>query len=99
MVEVSYTAIPAAGGFTGQVTVVNRGPATISGWRLVVALPGDTISAVQNAEFTDDGDVLIMTAAPADLTIAPGTSVTVTIYASGPNPTPAECTFNNVACQ
>jgi hypothetical protein len=31
--EVSYTAIPAAGGFTGQVTVVNQGSAPISGWR------------------------------------------------------------------
>jgi Cellulose binding domain len=97
--EVSYTAIPDAGGFTGQVTVVNQGPATISGWRLVVALPGDTVSAVQNAEFTEDQGVLSMTPAPYDLFVAPGNEVTVSIYASGPVRTPTECTFNDVACR
>ena len=97
--EVSYTAIPVAGGFTGQVTVVNQGSATISGWRLVVALPGDTISAVQNAEFTEDQGVVSMTPAPYDLSVAPGNDVTVSIYASGPVRTPAECTFNDVTCR
>jgi Cellulose binding domain len=97
--EVSYTAIPAAGGFTGQVTVVNRGSATISGWRLVVALPGDTVSAVQNAEFTEDQGVVSMTPAPYDLSVAPGNDVTVSIFASGPVRTPVECTFNDVACR
>ena len=97
--EVSYTAIPVAGGFTGQVTVVNQGSATISGWRLVVALPGDTVSAVQNAEFTEDQGVLSMTPAPYDLSVAPGNEVTVSIYASGPVRTPAECTFNDVTCR
>jgi hypothetical protein len=95
---VRYTAIPAGGGFTGQVTVVNRGRSAVSGWKLVVALPGDTVSAVQNAEFTDDNDVLFMRPAPYDLSVAPGSSVTVSIYASGPDPTPAVCSFNNVAC-
>jgi hypothetical protein len=97
--EVSYTAIPVAGGFTGQVTVINQGPATISGWRLVVALPGDTVSAVQNAEFTEDQGVVSMTPAPYDLSVTPGNDVTVSIYASGPVRTPAECTFNDVACR
>ena len=41
--------------------MVNQGSATISDWRLVVALPGDTISAVQNAEFTEDQGVVSMT--------------------------------------
>lgn len=97
--DVSYTAVPAPGGFTGQVTVVNQGTAPISGWQLVVALPGDSVSAVQNAEFTDDNDVLFLSPAPYDLTIAPGSSVTVSIYASGPDSSPAECSFNDVTCQ
>ena len=96
---VSYAATPSGGGFTGQVTVVNQGSAAVSGWQLVVALPGDTVSAVQNAEFTDDNDVLFMTPAPYDLSIAPGSSITVSIYGSGPEPDPAECSFNNVACR
>jgi hypothetical protein len=97
--RVSYTAVPAAGGLTGQVTVVNQGAAAISGWQLMVALPGDSVSAVQNAEFTDDNDVLLLSPAPYDLSIAPGVSVTVSIYASGPESMPAECSFNGVACR
>ena len=50
----------------------------------MVALPGDTISAVQNAEFTEDQGVVSMTPAPYDLTVTPGNEVTVSIYASGP---------------
>ena len=99
-VTATYTAAGSGGpDFTGQITVANQSAAPISDWRLVVALPGDQVSAVQNAEFNDDNDVLFMTPAPADLTIAPGASVTVSIYASGPNQTPAECSFNDVACQ
>jgi endoglucanase len=99
-VGVTYTAIhTGGGGFTGQVTVVNRGTDAITGWQMVVALPGDTVSAVQNAEFTDDNDVLFLSPAPYDLSIAPGGTVTVSIFASGPDSTPAECSFNNVACQ
>jgi hypothetical protein len=99
-VTATYTSAGSGGpSFAGQITVVNQGPAAISNWQLVVALPGDQVAAVQNAEFNDDNDILFMTPAPADLTIAPGASVTVTIYASGPNQTPAECSFNDVACQ
>jgi Cellulose binding domain len=96
--QVSYTAIPAGPGFTGQITVVNQGAAAVFGWQLVVALPGDTVSAVQNAEFTDDDGVLFMTPAPYDLSVTPGNAVTISIYASGPADIPAECSFNDVAC-
>ncbi|HWG15603.1 MAG TPA: cellulose binding domain-containing protein, partial [Streptosporangiaceae bacterium] len=99
-VSATYTATPAGGSsFTGQITVINRGKAAITSWNLVVALPGDTVSGVQNAEFTDDNDVLFMTPAPYDLSISPNSTATITIYASGPDPAPAECSFNNVACQ
>ncbi len=98
-VTATYSYAGSGSGFTGQITVVNQSGAPISDWQLVVALPGDDVSAVQNAEFRDDNDVLFMTPAPADLTIAPGASVAVTIYASGPTQTPAECSFNTVACQ
>jgi hypothetical protein len=95
----TYSSSASGTGFTGQVTVVNQSGSPISDWQLVVALPGDQVSAVQNAEFTDDNDVLFMSPAPFDLTLAPGASVTVTIYATGPNPEPAECSFNDVACR
>jgi hypothetical protein len=98
-VTATYAWAGSGSGFTGQITVVNQSSAPISDWHLVVALPGDNVSAVQNAEFNDDNDILFMTPAPADLTIAPGASIAVTVYASGPTQTPAECSFNNVACQ
>jgi hypothetical protein len=98
-VTATYAWAGSASGFTGQITVVNQGATAITGWQLVVALPNDQVSAVQNAEFTEDTDVLTMTPAPADLTIAPGTSIVITIYASGPTRTPAVCSFGNVACQ
>jgi hypothetical protein len=98
-VTATYSSAGSASGFTGQIIVVNQSSAPISDWQLVVALPGDDVSAVQNAEFNDDNDVLFMTPAPDDLTIEPGASITVTIYASGPTQTPAECAFNNIACR
>ena len=95
----TYSVTPGSGGqFTGQVTVVNRSSAAITNWQLVVALPYDTVSAVQNAEISDQDDVLFLSPAPDDLSIAPGGTIVVTIFGSGPTITPAECSFNNVAC-
>ena len=97
---VTYSVTPGSGGqFTGQVTVVNRGSAPVTNWQLVVALPYDTVSAVQNAEISDSSDILFLSPAPNDLSIAPGGMVVVSIFASGPTTTPAECSFNNVTCQ
>jgi len=98
--SVTYSATPGGGGqFTGQVTVVNRGAAPITNWQMVVALPYDTVSAVQNAEITDQNDVLFLSPAPEDLSVPPGGTVVVSIFASGPTATPAECSFNNVPCR
>jgi hypothetical protein len=98
--SVTYSATPGSGGqFTGQVTVVNRGAAPITNWQMVVALPHDTVSAVQNAEISDQNDVLFLSPAPEDLSVPPGGTVVVSIFASGPTATPAACSFNNVPCQ
>ncbi len=87
-VTATYSSAGSGSGFAGQITVVNQSGAPISDWQLVVALPGDDVSAVQNAEFNDDNDVLFMTPAPADLTIEPGASIAVTIYTYQPRPRP-----------
>jgi hypothetical protein len=97
---VTYRATAQAdGGFAGQVTVVNHGTAPISDWQLVVALPLDSVSAVQNAAFSYDSDVVFATPAPGDPPISPGGTLVVTIYASGPTTAPADCSFDHVACQ
>lgn len=89
----------AGGGFTGQITVVNHGSCPISNWQLIVALPLDSVSAVQNADYSFDSDGVFASAAPGDPAIAPGGTLVVTIDASGPTMTPADCSFDNVACQ
>ena len=97
---VTYSVLPGSGGqFDGQVTIGNQGTSAISNWQLIVALPADTVSAVQNAEFSDNNDVLFLSPAPDDLSIAPDTTVTVSIFASGSTTYPAECSFNGVACR
>jgi hypothetical protein len=96
---VTYQATAQAGGFTGQITVVNHGTAPISNWQLVVALPLDSVSAVQNADYSYDSDVVFASPAPGDPPIPPGGTLVVTIDASGPTTTPADCSFDNVACQ
>jgi hypothetical protein len=89
----------AGGGFTGQITVVNHGTAPISNWQLIVALPLDGVSAVHNADYSYDSDVVFASPAPGDPPIPPGGTLVVTIDASGPTMTPADCSFDNVACQ
>jgi hypothetical protein len=97
---VTYQVTEAAdGGFAGQVTVVNHGTAPISNWQLVVALPLDSVSAVQNADFSYDSDVVFASPAPGDPPISPGGTLVVTIYGSGPTTAPADCYFDHVACQ
>lgn len=97
---VTYSVQPESGGqFDGQVTIDNRGASAITNWQLIVALPGDTVSAVQNAEITDSSDVLFLSPAPDDLSIAPGATVTVSIFASGGTTNPAECSLDGVPCQ
>lgn len=97
--SVTYSATPGGGQFTGQVTVVNRGTDPITNWQMVVALPYATVSAVQNAEISDQNGVLFLSPAPDDLSVPPGGTLVVSIFASGPTATPTECSFNSVPCR
>ncbi len=81
--------LPGPGGqFDGQVTIGAQGTSAINNGQLIVALPDDTVPAVQNAEFSDNNDVLFLSPAPDDLPIAPDTTVTVSIFASAAPPIP-----------
>jgi hypothetical protein len=64
-----------------------------------VALPLDSVSAVHNADFSYDSDVVFASPAPGDPPISPGGTLVVTIYGSGPTTAPADCYFDHVACQ
>src|ERR1035441_6226830 len=64
------------GGFQGELTVLNQTGSAISGWQIMIALPGDRVFSAWNADWQPDGGhSLIMTAAPYDQVIEPGASV------------------------
>ena len=86
------------GGFQGQVQVVNDGTQPIAGWQIVIALPGDTVTAVQNAGGFDSNGILLLQPADAAEVVPPGSTLNVFFVAEGTETIPAACTFNGIAC-
>jgi endoglucanase len=87
------------GGFQGELVITNHGSSAVTGWQIVVTLPGDRVDTVWNAdwEYGSAGSV-IMTAAPYDQAIEPGASQSVNFVAQGGTTEPASCTFDGSAC-
>ena len=87
------------GGFQGQVQVVNDGTQPIAGWQIVIALPDDTVTSVQNAGgFVSNGILLLQSADAAEVVPAGGGTLNVFFVAEGTETIPAACTFNGIAC-
>ena len=87
------------GGFQGQVHVVNAGTQPIAGWQIVVALPDDTVTAVQNAGgFVSHGILLLQPADAAEVVPPGGGTLNVFFVAEGTETIPAACTFNGITC-
>ena len=87
------------GGFQGQVQVVNDGTQPIAGWQIVVALPDDTVTAVQNAGgFVSNGILLLQPADAAEVVPPGGGTLNVFFIAEGTETTPAACTSNGITC-
>jgi hypothetical protein len=88
------------GGFQGQLTIVNHTGSPLNGWQITIALPGDQVDTVWNADWQKaQGNSVIMTAASYDQSIAPGASQAVNFVAQGSTTSPASCTFDGSACQ
>jgi hypothetical protein len=86
-------------GFQGQVQVVNHGTQPIAGWQIVIALPDDRITAVQNAGgFVSNGILLLQPADAAEVVPPGGGTLNVFFVAEGTETMPAACTFNGIAC-
>ena len=86
-------------GFRGEVTVVNAGASAISGWLLVLALPGDQFTWVSAdaSGYAGPHILLLQPAAGTDSVPANGTlSVSFTVY--GTSATPQLCAFNDIIC-
>jgi Cellulose binding domain len=87
------------GGFQGQVQVVNDGTQPIAGWQIVVALPDDTLTAVQNAGgFVSNGILLLQPVDAAEVVPPGGGTLNVFFVAEGTETIPAACTFNGIDC-
>jgi len=90
-----------ATGFGASVTIANTGTATINGWTLVFAFPGNqTVTQLWNAGFTQTGATVTATSLSYNGTIAPGASVAFGFNGaySGTNNKPTAFTLNGRAC-
>jgi Cellulose binding domain len=98
-VSVSYLVVAQYDGqFEGEVAVENKGSAPISGWQIVVALPGDLITSFSNASgYVSNHVLLLQPAYDADAIAANGT-LSVYFTAVGPRTTPEVCAFNDIIC-
>jgi Cellulose binding domain len=87
------------GGFQGELTIVNRGSAAVTGWQIMLTLPGDWVQTVWNATWQPAGwGSVIMTPTPGDQVIEPGATLSVSFIAKGNTTEPANCTFNGSPC-
>ena len=100
MISVRYFVPSESGvGFEGEVVVVNNGPQALSGWQIVVALEGDTVTSVENASgFVSNGILLMQPAAGAQAISPNGGTLRVFFTAEGAQTTPLACAFNGIAC-
>jgi hypothetical protein len=84
--------------FQGQVQVVNDGTQPIADWQIVIALPDDTVTAVQNAGGFVSHGILLLQAADVAEVVPPGGTLNVFFVAEGTETNPAACAFNGIAC-
>ncbi len=85
-------------GFEGEITIVNRGNVPIPSWKISLALPGDHLSSVRNADGHMEGKVLVLQASSKDQQISPGDQLTFSFVMDGPRTSPTSCTYNGAAC-
>ncbi len=86
-------------GFLAELTIVNQGNSAVTGWQIMITLPGDQVQTVWNANWQQAGwGSVIMTPTPGDQVIDPAATVSVNFAAQGNTTEPANCTFNGSPC-
>jgi endo-1,4-beta-xylanase len=88
-------------GFQANVTIVNNGNTTISGWSLKWTFgAGQTFASTWSATYTLSAGVVTATNLDWNKTIAPGASTMIGFVGnwSGSNPVPATFTVNGTTC-
>lgn len=87
-------------GFEGEVAVVNNGPAQLSDWQIVVALPDDQFTAVsRNARGYASHHILLLHPASYASAVPRGGTLSVFFTAYGTELTPQLCAFNDTTCR
>ena len=88
-----------AGGFQGQVRVVNNGTQPIAGWQAVIALPRDRVTWFWNASGFVSHHIMLLRPLSADEVVpAGGGTLSVFFTATGPETTPRACAFDGISC-
>ena len=87
-----------AGGFQGQVRVVNNGTQPIAGWQAVIALPRDRVTWFWNASGFVSHHIMLLRPLSADEVVPAGGTLSVFFTATGPETTPQACAFDGIYC-
>ena len=88
-----------AGGFQGQVRVVNNGTQPIAGWQAVIALPRDRVTWLWNASGSVSHHIMLLRPLSADEVVpAGGGTLSVFFTATGPETSPQACAFDGIYC-
>jgi len=87
-----------AGGFQGQVRVVNNGTQPIAGWQAVIALPRDRVTWFWNASGFVSHHIMLLRPLSADEVVPAGGTLNVFFTATGPETTPQACAFDGIYC-
>jgi cellulase/cellobiase CelA1 len=98
---VSYATNSWGTGFTGSVTVTNRGTAAVNGWTLSWAFPGNqSVTSAWNATVTQSGTQVTAKNVDYNATIGVNANASFGFQAtySGTNAAPGAFTLNGTAC-
>lgn len=88
-----------AGGFQGQVRVVNNGARPITGWQAVIALPRDRVTWFWNASGFVSHHIMLLRPLSADEVVpAGGGTLSIFFTATGRETTPQACAFDGIPC-
>jgi hypothetical protein len=93
--------------FQEQMTLVNNGGSSVSGWTVQLTLPVDEVDSVEIPGGWDgvsfehwqfSGDTLTISADTRSETLGPGAPLSLSIHGRGNTGSPTECTFNGATC-
>lgn len=87
-----------AGGFQGQVRVVNNGARPITGWQAVIALPRDRVTWFWNAGGFVSHHIMLLQPLSADEVVPAGGALSIFFTATGRETTPQACAFDGIPC-